>query len=447
MFACIHETGESPKSALLLNCAYAFSPQVEQTATDTVVLNIDGLGQLFGSPCDIAQRIACLASELRLTVSVAVAQNPDAAIHAARGFKGITVIPAGEESSFLGNLPLDVLSPSLAGVESERALEIGNTLLLWGIRSFGEFAALPEAAIAERLGTEGVRLQKLARGSSRRSLFPDNPAPVFEKSLELEDSVALLEPLSFILASLLNQLSAALKARALATNELRLQLKLEDRSVLERTLHLPFPMRDPKVLLKLLQFDLELNPPSASVVKVSLAAEPVKPRVIQAGLFHPSAPEPEKLELTVARIARWVGPHNVGSPELLDTYRPDAFHMKRFDAAGNAQPEIRGRSNPQPAPHTRPFLGFRVFRPPLPARVETIQDRPSWVGAKAQAGERPDLRGKVISFAGPWRVSGDWWSLQAWGREEWDVALGDGVLCRIFRDLKMNSWFVEGIYD
>jgi protein ImuB len=207
-------------------------------------------------------------------------------------------------------------------------------------------------------------------------------------------------------------------------------------------------MRDPKVLLKLLQFDLELNPPQAPVVKVSLAAEPVKPRVIQTGLFHPSAPEPEKLELTVARIARWVGPHNVGSPELLDTYRPDAFHMKRFDAAGNALPEMGRRSNPQPAFHTRKsLLGFRVFRPPLPARVEKIEDRPSWVGVKAQAGEGPDLRGKVISYAGPWRVSGDWWSSQAWGREEWDVALSDGVLCRIFRDLQMNSWFIEGIYD
>jgi protein ImuB len=441
MYACIHETGP-PKSALLLNCAYAFSPQVEQTAADTVVLNIGGLEQLFGSPCDIAQRIARLASELRLTVAVAVAQNPDAAIHAARGFGGVTIIPAGEESSVLGSLSLDVLSPSLAGVESERALEIANTLHLWGIRSFREFAALPEAAIAERLGAEGVRLQQLARGSSRRSLFPDNPAPVFEKSLELEDSVALLEPLSFILASLLNQLSAALKARALATNELRFQLKLEDRSVLERTLHLPFPMRDPKVLLKLLQFDLELNPPQAPVVKVSLAAEPVKPRVIQAGLFHPSSPEPEKLELTVARIARWVGPDNVGSPELLDTHRPDAFQMKRFDAAGNSRP------NPQPAPRSRKsFLGFRVFRPPLPARVETIQDCPSWVRTKPQAGDRPQLRGKVISYAGPWKVSGNWWSLEAWGREEWDIALGDGVLCRIFRDLQMDSWFIEGIYD
>ncbi len=63
---------------------------------------------------------------------------------------------------------------------------------------------------------------------------------------------------------------------------------------------------------------------------VSIACEPVKPRVLQNGLFVPLAPAPDKLELTLARLAKLVGEENIGSPALLDTHRPDAFTMKQF---------------------------------------------------------------------------------------------------------------------
>jgi protein ImuB len=49
---------------------------------------------------------------------------------------------------------------------------------------------------------------------------------------------------------------------------------------------------------------------------------PVEPRTTQHGLFLPSSPEPEKLEITLARIRGLVGAANVGAPELLDTHRP-----------------------------------------------------------------------------------------------------------------------------
>ena len=75
------------------------------------------------------------------------------------------------------------------------------------------------------------------------------------------------------------------------------------------------------------------QPPSAPIIKVSISAQPVKPRASQTGLFIPLAPEPEKLEITLARLAKLVGGENVGSPESLDTHRPDSFRMKRFRLA------------------------------------------------------------------------------------------------------------------
>src|SRR4029077_15126197 len=97
-----------------------------------------------------------------------------------------------------------------------------------------------------------------------------------------------------------------------------------------RSLRLPVPLLDPKVFLKLLQLDLNAHPPGAPIVKICLSAEAVRPRATQGGVFLPPSPEPEKLELTLARIAGSVGPNNVGSLQLLDTHRPEGFRMNRF---------------------------------------------------------------------------------------------------------------------
>ena len=89
-------------------------------------------------------------------------------------------------------------------------------------------------------------------------------------------------------------------------------------------------MRDHKVFLKLLLLETEAHPPPSPIVAVSINCDPVKPRLLQSGLFIPLAPEPEKLELTLARLAKLVGAENIGAVELLDTHRPDAFRMKHF---------------------------------------------------------------------------------------------------------------------
>jgi len=54
-----------------------------------------------------------------------------------------------------------------------------------------------------------------------------------------------------------------------------------------------------------------------------------------------------------------------------------------------------------------------------------------------------------VTCAGPWRSSGDWWTgtNHEWSRDEWDVELQDGSICRIYWDHCKKAWFLEGIYD
>jgi protein ImuB len=418
--------------------AYGFSPVVEEIGKGTVVIDVEGCELLFGSPYQLATEVIDRAET---PVSVAIAANPDAAIHVATHLKGITFVSPGEELTCLGDFPIEHLDYSLVNVEAKAADQILETLRLWGIRTFADFAALPVSGVSERLGQAGIKLQQLAAGKTERHLQVKQPPPVFANSIELEHALSELEPLSFIFARLLHQLCAALNAYALATNELSVSLQLENKTTHERKLSLPHPMRDHKVFLKLLLLDTEMHPPAAAVTAVSIACEPVKPRVLQNGLFVPLAPAPDKLELTLARLAKLVGEQNVGSPELLDTHRPDAFSMKRFTL------QTQRKNNRQAANPHQQSLGFRRYRPPLKAIVEADQGCPTQISAW---GKQRSVYGKVVALAGPWRTTGDWWRDDSWARDEWDVTLerqGHQTLYRIYRELNTEHWFVEGNYD
>src|SRR6185369_12960501 len=208
MFVCIHAP-ELTADLSLVEFAYSFSPVVEEVSTETVVIDVEGCELLFGSPYQLANQVV---ERLETTVSVAIAANPDAAIHAATYLKGITFISPGEELTCLGEFPLTRLDHSLVNVEKKVADEIRETLRLWGVRSFSDFASLAATGVAERLGQAGIKLQRLATGKTERHLKVKQPAPVFANSVELEYPLSELEPLSFIFARLLHHLCAALNA-------------------------------------------------------------------------------------------------------------------------------------------------------------------------------------------------------------------------------------------
>jgi protein ImuB len=151
----------------------------------------------------------------------------------------------------------------------------------------------------------------------------------------------------------------------------------------------------------------------------------VKPQAAQKGLYVLNAPEPVKLEITLARIQAIVGEGRVGRPELVDTHRPGAFTMSRWGRAHGFSVSRRE-------------LAFRIFRPSRPARVAIASGQPRFVAADG-------IHGQVTEYDGPWRTSGDWWTTDPWSRDEWDIALSDGALYRIY--CEPRGWFVEGSFD
>jgi protein ImuB len=214
--------------------------------------------------------------------------------------------------------------------------------------------------------------------------------------------------------------------------------------VFERELQLPVPIRDAKMLLKLARLRLQANPPDAPIVKIGITAEAARPRVTQNGLFLPSFPDAEKLELTIARIANVVGETNVGVAERMDTYRSGAFQVKKFVVAEEQDDCRLSKMEEQ----KQTSMSCRVFRPALVATVELEEGRPV---RAFFAG----MRGEVTVAAGPWKTSGEWWREDAWQQEEWDLELefragrrqSERGLYRVYYDAKCNGWFVRGVYD
>ena len=462
---------EKTTHAALLDIGWSVSPRIENTSQNTIVLDVSGLGSLFGSEKDTCEQLSHRASECGLRTNIAAAANIDTALIVARGFPGITVIPPGEESQHLSGLPVSVLFPSE---------EMAETLRRWGIHTCEDFARLPILDLSERLGQEGVRLHALARGAISRSLVIANAGDSFEEEMELDDAVEELDPLSFLLGRLLDQLCARLTARSRAAAAIRVRFELQpafekalDRrkemfrtenppGTYEKELQLPLPTRDSKLLLKLLRLRLQMNPPNAAIQKILIAADSARPRATQGGLFRPSFPDPDKLELTIARIAHVIGEANVGSPALLDTHRPGEFQMQRF-----LVPTEATKTKRKPAPHAahsekqpqkqyeQPMAAasFRAFRPPVPVRLKLHTGNPFRVIFKG-------LRGEVLAASGPWRTSGDWWRDDAWQQEEWDLEIHfhpsashseqcqpDCGLYRFYYDSLLEGWFVRGIYD
>ncbi len=603
------------------------SPRVEVHTDDLVTLDVTGLARLIGDGKEVAERLRRTAADHGiLPVRVAVAGTRTAAILLARARVGITVVPPGQEASALSKLPLSTLavfleletgwrlgaggrrpdagSPSTTGDRPEEAGTLATrsqpearslkpeaggrdprapgaqplapsaeplapslaTLSRWGLATLGDLAALPSAELSERLGQQGIWWQRVARGEDAGPLVPTPDEERFEDTLELEWPIEGLEPLSFVLGRLLEPLCQRLERRDRGAAVLHVRLRLVTRATHARSLQLPAPMRDPRVLRTLLLLDLESHPAPAGIDAVTVVIEPTPGRIVQESLLTRALPTPEQMSTLLARLTALMGERRIGAPVVLDSHRPDGCALAPFrvpeegrgiksgardpstplpstvargasstverlragSALGTRKNDVRlaagdrrlttspkassdgfvgartsgGKWPPapgdrleaedEPAPSAEPLapvpcVALRRFR--LPVAVSVVVDHGRPVSVRA---DRQGLRGgRVESFAGPWRTSGEWWMVHGaggsqaalsagpsmssgrpealegrgeskcaragqsdgwrgrpgWNREEWDVALSDGGVYRIFEDRDLGRWFIEGILD
>ncbi|MGE0360601.1 MAG: hypothetical protein AB7H93_12865 [Vicinamibacterales bacterium] len=547
MFAALYSV--SSPVATLTGVAQSFSPRVEVSGR-LVLCDLVGVARLFGGPRDVADHLRRALVDAG-AVRVAVAPTHTAAALLALGRPGLSVAATADEArQALAALPVAALAewdtihagpvePGARRVHDipsgwvhprdthqgpqtrrqvrgrvqmpkgsraaddaarARATQALDVLRRWGIRTLGQYAALPAAELSSRLGPLGPRWQHAAIGHDMAPLVPLVDDEPFEASLALEWPVEGLEPLSFVLARVLEPLAARLERADRGAAVLHTTLHLTTRATHVRTLQLPAPMREAKTLRTLILLDLESHPPDAAIDRVVVRVDPTPGRIVQWSLLERAQPSPEQVSTLLARLTALMGASHVGSPQLVDSWRPGAFAIRAFQPGLGARSKepglgsrgsgsgpavstlvastsssfesglqenwsVRSALTPPPSPEPRTpspgspspcTVAFRRFRLPVPARVTLHDGRP----IRLMPDRRGVSGGAIVDCAGPWRTSGHWWdepvaadgaaaprAATAWDRDEWDVVLADGASCRVYLEREVGQWFIEGTFD
>lgn len=420
--------------AVLLECAGSFSPRIEDCSERSnflCLIDIAGTEKLLGRPEVLAKNLLRRVQALGVSASVAISRNFHAALSYVRGASSrIAFIAPGKERAALAPLPLEVLKISQDHAE---------TFALWGIRTLGALAALPEKELIARIGQEGRRLQQLARGELPHHFVPHEATFALEERMELDLPVEELERLLFIFNLMLEQLIFRAAARVLALASVTIKLSLEGNITHVRTVRPALPTNDRPLWLKLLQLELEGHAPQAAIIAVTLTATSDSTSKVQLGLFSPQLPEPMRLDVTLARIRAIVGDESAGSPMLRDTNQPDGFLVEPFKVPS---------TNNSAYTCTRSTTAMRQLRPPERISI-TLRDR------KPLSFIFRNCSYEVEHAYGPWLVEGDWWNQQSWAQEQWDLIARSCSLpevctvlyCCIVHDLKEQSWHVVTLYD
>jgi protein ImuB len=428
---------EAATRAILLECAGAFSPRLEepnvvelsQDAAFTCGIDIAGTRSLFGPPEVLARKLVERVRAVGMRACATVSSNLHAAECMARGLPpniAVRVISQGEEAAALAELPFTVLDPTR---------EQAATLAAWGMHTLGMLAALPEKDLVARMGQEGRRLWQLARGQRPHLFQPVEPPSALAEQMELDSPVELLDSLLFVAAAMLDQLIVRANARLVALAAVNLTLTLDRGGTHARTVRPALPTNDKQLWIRLLHLDLEAHPPHAAVLAVALDAEPGATSKVQLGLFSPQLPEASRLDVTLARIRAVVGEDNVGRAVLLDAHTPDAFRIEAFRVAEGE--DVTTAS-------TEPRAAVRQLRPAESVTVTLEAQRPMRFTFRGQSY-------KVDRAYGPWLTGGDWWQPTLWGHEQWDIVAraGDNSLlcCCLVRDLMHSGWQMVSLYD
>lgn len=420
---------EASARSVLLECAANFSPRIEEAprihTSCSFVLDISGTERLFGPPATLATRLRAALGAAGFRASIAVSINFHTARLKAATSAGITVIPAGDEAEVLSKLPLATLN-----LDEDDTL----TFAIWGIRTLGELAALPQVDLVTRLGERILQYHSLARGVLPHAFEPIEPNFSLEEFCDFEVPVEQADSLLFVAARMIDCLIARATSHALCLASLTVCMALDGGRIHERVIRPALATSDRKFILKLLQLDLAAHPPQAAVLSLTLSAQPGQSSKVQLGLFTPQTPEPTRLDVTIARLKAIAGEDRVGSPVLEDSHRSGSFRMESF---------VPGSPSKAAQATHAPRMALRRIRPPAPIRV-VLGDRKPIVFRDRERSFN------VEAAYGPWKTSGCWWREDNWDAEEWDVlaqAGGDLLACLLVHDCIQNQWRLEALYD
>jgi DNA polymerase-4 len=200
------------------------TPLVEPVSIDEAFLDLSGTERLhgFSAAQSLARFAAAVERDIGITISIGLSYNKFLAKIASDLDKprGFAMLGRAEAPSFLARKPISIIF-GVGKVTQER-------LARDGFRTIADIQKCDEIELMRRLGAEGQRLSRLARGIDHRKVVPDRDAKSVSAETTFDSDIAALRQLEKILWDLSERVSARLKAESLSGTTITLKLKSAD---------------------------------------------------------------------------------------------------------------------------------------------------------------------------------------------------------------------------
>ena len=401
---------------------WSFSPRIEPCLREPGIFWLDASGLQHVFPC-LETWSANIVGDLR-----------------AQGYRAIVAVGFSRFGSYAA-CKASPRSMVFAQVEQERAYlraapitrfrfdaRVRESLLKLGVKTLGDFIALPAAGIRRRFGAEAEALHALARGDA---WSPLNPEALFEP-LEYDEVLDWpednAERLTTRLACLLEPLLAALQARHEVLKTLRFGLTLMDECVLSEEISPAQPTCDANQIVGLLALRMAALALSAPVTALRLSVEGVAVSEEQLALFQETPIQNiEAAHRALARLRSEFG------NDAVVYARSNAGHLPEAQYAWERLERLRA---PQPTPGTIRPLVRRFYNPPVELPPRDRNEPDGWLISGI-------ADGPVEETIGPQIVSGGWW-LREISRAYYYVRTRSGRWLWIYHDANRRRWFLHG---
>jgi hypothetical protein len=237
----------------MLDALDDLSPRVEAVDEGVALVDVTGLGPMWGTERRIAARAVMLTRAVApLTVRCGVGDNRWLATLAARlaRFERPEAPAAflALEHDALRDLPLTLLPADAA---------TRQRFVLFGLTQMGQLAGLPRSAVGAQFGAAGERLQALARGHDPRPIVPRRRPERVERGATFEPALEGVGSVGLTLRRLAAELCDRLGERHLAPGRATLTVAFEDAPALRVAQPFPQPALEPDWIARLLLSRLE----------------------------------------------------------------------------------------------------------------------------------------------------------------------------------------------
>ncbi len=413
-----------------------FSPAVAVDGADGLVLDITGVGHLWGGDPAMVDDLVRRLKLTGLTARAAVAGNPAAAWALARFAPDKTIVARGREAEALADLPVTALR--LDGAVAAQIVRLGLTTI-------GRLAALPRDALTRRFGAAVVSRLDQALGRAGEALTYRRPPTPWLARLAFADPISAPEDMARVTADIAARLCARLDAEGRGARRFELVFHRLDGRALPLTIGLALPGRDARAITRLFAPMLETIDPGFGIEVVTLTAAeveargPSQRRLEQGG----DVPPEEGVAPLVDRLVNRLGGEAVWRAEPNPSHAPERAVARR---PALSRPGGVGWSADRPRP-------LRLFRRPEPIEaMSKVPDDPPvffrWRGVAY----------RVRLAEGPERLAEEWWrrpfedDRPSQVRDYYRVEDNAGVRFWVYRSGlygvvgETPSWWVHGLF-